>query len=245
MQLNTKSIKSRFEKSMDKYDENAIVQQEMAKILISELIKLGNNYGSILELGSGTGLLTREVADRINFKKYTANDIVEKSKNYVSKIITNSDFICGNAQKITVKGPYDLIISNAMFQWFSNIDEILIKCRKELANDGILAFSTFGQDNFKEIRELSGVSLKYFSVDDIKNVLSKNYEIIHTEEYTRALKFKNPLELLAHMKNTGVNSLSAKPWNINEIRAFCEKYLEKYNSVKLTYNPIIVIAKAK
>ena len=47
------------------------------------------------------------------------------------------------------------------------------------------------------------------------------------------------------MKNTGVNSLSAKPWTIKEVKDFCEKYLEKFGRVQLTYNPVIVIAKVK
>lgn len=245
MQLNTKSIKSRFEKSMDKYDENAIVQYDMAKNIVGELIKINNNFESILELGSGTGNLTRKIANNIKFNTYTANDLVEKSKNYITKIIPNAEFIHGNSLKINANEHFDLIISNAMFQWFSNLDEILAKCKKMLTSDGILAFSTFGSENFKEIKELSGLSLKYLSVSEIKNILQENFETKFITEYKKTLEFKNPLELLAHMKNTGVNSLSAKPWTVKEIKAFCEKYLEKYDSVKLTYNPIIVIAKAK
>ena len=167
MQINTKSIKSRFEKSMDKYDENAVVQNDMATILIDELIKISNKFESILELGSGTGLLTRQIKEKLNFKNYTANDIVEKSKNYIEKIIPNAEFIHGNSLKINTHNNFDLIISNAMFQWFSNLEDILVKCKKELKEDGILAFSTFGKDNFKEIRDLSGVSLKYLSPMEI------------------------------------------------------------------------------
>lgn len=245
MQLNTKSIKSRFEKSMDKYDDNAIVQHDMAKNIVGELLKISNKFESILELGSGTGNLTREIADNIKFNTYTANDLVEKSKNYITKIIPNAEFIHGNSLKINTNEHFDLIISNAMFQWFPNIDEILAKCKKMLNSDGILAFSTFGSKNFKEIKELSGLSLEYLSVLEIKNILQENFEPELIVEYTKTLEFKNPLELLAHMKNTGVNSLSAKPWTVKEIKEFCKKYLEKYDSVKLTYNPIIVIAKAK
>ena len=246
MQLNTKSIKSRFEKSMDKYDDNAIVQHNMAKNIVGELLKISNKFESILELGSGTGILTKEILKSINFEHYTANDLVEKSKNYITKIIPNAKFIHGNSLKINTNEHFDLIISNAMFQWFSNLDEILVKCKRQLKKNGILAFSTFGTENFQEIKELSGLGLKYLSTVEIKNILlQENFEIELIIEYKKTLEFKNPLELLAHMKNTGVNSLSAKPWTVKDIKEFCEKYLEKYNTVKLTYNPIIVIAKAK
>ena len=59
MQLNTQSIKSRFEKSMDKYDENAVVQKESAEKLAAETAKIRKNFDVILETGSGTGLLTQ------------------------------------------------------------------------------------------------------------------------------------------------------------------------------------------
>ena len=57
MQLNPKLIKTQFEKSMAKYDENALVQQLMAEKLVKALINCaGNNFANILELGAGTGL---------------------------------------------------------------------------------------------------------------------------------------------------------------------------------------------
>lgn len=245
MQINTKSIKSRFEKSMDKYDENAIVQIDSAKKLVSELGEISTYFDSILELGTGTGILTGLIKSKFNFNKYTGNDLVEKSKNYIQKIIPNADFITGNATKIKPKAPADLIISNAMFQWFSDITDITDYAKKLLNAGGILAFSTFGTDNFKEIKDLSGLTLNYLSANEIKEKLSKNYEVLHIEDYTCTLDFGTPLELLLHMKNTGVNSLSAKPWTIKEIKDFCGKYMNKYSKVQLTYNPIIVIAKLK
>lgn len=230
---------------MDKYDENAVVQIDLAERLINSLITINTNFDSILELGAGTGILTKAIKNNLKFKQYTGNDLVEKSKNYISKIIPNAEFIQGNAIKIKPVQKADLVISNAMFQWFSNIEDITDYVKKFLNKDGILAFTTFGKDNFKEIKDLSGLSLNYMTTGEIKEKLSKNYEVLHIEDYTYTLDFQTPLELLLHMKNTGVNSLSAKPWTIKEIKNFCELYLAKYNKVKLTYNPIIVIAKIK
>ena len=59
MQLNTKSIKSHFEKSMDKYDENAVVQTNSAEKLTLALAQFANKFENILELGCGTGILTQ------------------------------------------------------------------------------------------------------------------------------------------------------------------------------------------
>ena len=245
MQINTRAIKSRFEKSMTKYDENAIVQTQTAKELVFELSKLSRNFGTIIELGCGTGLLTKQIKENMTFSTYYANDLVEKSKNYVSKIIPSAIFIKGNAKKIKLPQKADLLVSNAMFQWFSNVSDVADCTSKLLSHGGILAFSTFGKDNFKEIKEIGEISLEYASAENLISELSKKYEILYVDEYTETLNFNSPLEILTHMKNTGVNSLSAKTWSIRDIKVFCEKYFEKYKTAQLTYNPILIIAKLK
>lgn len=245
MQLNTKSIKSRFEKSMDKYDENAIVQIALAQKLIDETAKIRKDFNSILELGCGTGILTKQIKEKLVFNTYAANDLVEKSKNYISKIIPNSTFLHGNALKLKPSKKVDLIVSNAMFQWFSDLSIIAEHCKNNLNTDGILAFSTFGPENFNELKDLSGLSLNYLTKDEIGKILSDNFEVLYSEEYIQTLEFESPLALLAHMKNTGVNSLTSKIWTVKEVKEFCEKYMAKYDTARLTYHPIIVVAKLK
>lgn len=68
MQINPKLIKNQFEKSMDKYNQNAVVQQITAEKLVAELIKTKKNFLTFLNSGSGTGLLTKEVVKKISFK---------------------------------------------------------------------------------------------------------------------------------------------------------------------------------
>lgn len=241
MQINPKLIKNHFEKSMDKYDKNAVVQQFTAAKLCEELLKIKNNFKSILELGCGTGLLTKELTSKTDYSKYTANDLIPKSKEYIGKIIKNFMFIGGNAQKIKPNGTFDLIASNAMFQWFSNLEKVFDYYKNHLNKDGILAFSTFSPDNFKEIKALTGLTLEYTSLEEIKSLLSKNYKVLFAEEFEYKMNFSSPLELLAHMKNTGVNSLTTQKWTFKEVKEFCDKYKKIYPDVSLTYTPIIII----
>lgn len=241
MQINPKLIKTQFEKSLDTYNQNALVQKIMAEKLVEELSKIKKEFTNILELGSGAGLLTKELVKKIKFQTYSANDLVEKSKTFVNDIIPNANFYCGNAQKIKPTKKMDLIISNAMFQWFNDLDKISLIYKNILNSDGILAFSTFSKENFKEIKNLTGLSLEYKSLDEITKIFEKNYQILHSEEFTYKMNFSNPLELLAHMKNTGVNSLTAKHWTFKEVKEFCDNYKKTYPEITLTYSPIIFI----
>ena len=237
-------IKKHFEKSMKDYEKNAIVQSMMASKMMIELCKISTDFEYVLELGCGTGLLTKKILNDLKFKKYYANDLIEKSKNYVQKIIPNSQFLCGSALKIRPTKKMDLIISNAMFQWFGNLDKAIEILKRSLNKGGILAFSTFGPENFKEINALTGLSLNYKTKDEIVEILQKQgFEVLYAENFYEELTFKTPLELLAHMKNTGVNSLSEKTWTITKVKEFCDKYSKMYPKSKLTYSPIVVIAR--
>lgn len=243
MHIDIKTVKNHFEKSMDKYNENAIVQKVLAVKLADEVFKTKKSYGKILELGSGTGLLTKEITAKLKFDTYIANDLSAKSKKYLDKILKDYTFICGNAARIKPSVKVDLIVSNAMFQWFENLDEVLLHYRNLLNKDGILAFTTFSDKNFKELKTITGLSLDYKSEGELKKTLEKNYEIIKMESFEQVIEFKTPLELLYHMKNTGVNSLNSTKWTFADVKDFCEKYNTNFDKVTLTYAPILVIAR--
>lgn len=228
---------------MDKYDENAFVQRITAEKLVSSFSQ--KKFDKILEIGCGTGILTKQIEQNLVFQKYFANDIVEKSKNYIDGIISENTFVCGNAQKIKLPHKVDLIISNAVFQWFENLDKVLEYYSSLLKIDGIIAFSTFSPENFLEIREVTGLTLNYKNIDKLKEIVEKNFEIIHIEKFNYKMNFSTPLQILAHMKNTGVNSLTEKHWGIKNVKEFCDKYREKFPELSLTYAPIIVVAKKK
>lgn len=239
MQLNPKTIKNRFEKSLKTYRQNAVVQKLTAEKLVEKLDK--SYYPAILELGCGAGVLTEQIAKKIRYDKYFANDLTGKSKNYIKEFIPEFVFFEGNAKKVRQKA--DLIASNALFQWFKNLDEISDICKNNLNKDGILAFSTFSPDNFREVKDLTGISLEYKTAEELEKIFNKNFDILYVEEFEKVLSFANPLELLAHLKYTGVNSLGKLTFK--QLKEFCREYKIRYPKITLTYSPIIFICKKK
>ena len=60
--INKKLLKTRFKKSLLTYSDNAIIQNQMAKELLIKLNELkGNKFNKILEIGCGTGVLTKKM----------------------------------------------------------------------------------------------------------------------------------------------------------------------------------------
>ncbi len=247
--LDKNLVKVRFQKNLATYEKSALVQAEMAKILASKIVEYcGNEFERIFEFGAGTGSLTKNIIAGLNFKKYLTNDIMEESENYIKKILHNSDFIAGDIEKIELEEKFDLIASNAVMQWICDIEELLLKIKKLLEPEGIFAFTTFGELNYREIKETTGISLNYLKSERLKQLCEKDYEIIYYDENIIQPYFNSPIEVLKHIKHSGTNGLKSLSWTYTKLKHFEKFYKENFSQgskVKLTYNPIYVILRAK
>lgn len=234
-------VKKRFKKSLRTYDENAIVQKKMAKELISLLPK--KEYNKIFEIGCATGLLTKEIADKLIFSELYLNDLVEESKKYVQEIYKKCNFIAGDIENINLNKKYNLIISNACLQWCSNIEDTLSKLINALDDGGILAISIFGEDNLKEIKSIFNIGNEISSISSMENFLNTQKIIIKKEDKIK-IDFETPMEVLKHLKYTGTNAIKEIKLTKTKLKDFEQKYKENYtqnNKVYLTYNPIYII----
>ena len=237
--MNKDLIKKRFARKLNFYDDNAKIQKKMAEKLISMLGSLNDGI-NILEIGCGTGLLTKYVNKTVKFKNYTALDIVSECEKYIKEINPVVEFISDDIEEyIKNSQTYDLIISNASLQWVENLPEFTDKLVKRLNSNGILLFSTFGKENFREIYFTSGKTLSYLSKKELAAVLKNHKPQIEEEVYVMA--FKTPKDVLKHIQNTGVNALSAESWTKADLAAFEKEYnIFCANRPTLTYNPIYI-----
>ncbi len=252
LKIDKQLVKDKFLNSVDTYDNNAIVQKSMAKELIRVLIeKLGNNFDNILEIGSGTGLLTKEIVESLNFKKLITNDFSSDYEGIIKGIFTdinfNYEFIKGDAEFIfDFPENNNLVISNATFQWFDDVVEFLFNTHNTIDDNGVIAFTTFGVDNFYEVNKIQKISLAYTSAKEIIEKVSDKYEVIYSHSSKEKLFFSSPLNVLKHIKNTGVNSI--KNDSVFNPKKFISEYEDKFSTekgVSLTYNPIYIILKKK
>lgn len=247
--INKELIKFRFNKSVKTYNETAIIQKEMAKKLTDKTISFcGNSFDKVFEFGAGTGFLSQNIVNQIKFNEYYANDIIEESEYCIKNIINTAKFLSGDIEKIDITEKFDLVVSNAVVQWVHDLDELLNKIRTNLSDGGYFAFTTFGEQNYHEIRETTGVSLDYLKTETLKEKCNAKFEIVSFEENVQTLFFDTPLEVLKHIKNSGTNSIKSTNWTMTKLKAFDDFYRKSFsscNKVILTYHPIFVILKAK
>ncbi|MBR1617465.1 malonyl-ACP O-methyltransferase BioC [bacterium] len=229
--LDKQKIQKNFQKSLETYEENALVQNSMAK-KICQLIP-SKKFNKILEIGSYTGLLTKKIVAKTEFEDYLAIDIIDSSC-YATKISPKIRFQKADIEFFTTQDKFDLIVSNASLQWCESFEKVIKKIISFLAPSGVFVFSVFGERNFIEIKDVFNLQLNYPSPE---NILKINNNIQIKEEIMK-LKFENPLELMRHIKLTGVNSLSSKRITKKQLQMLQEKH-----NCSLTYHPMYVVIK--
>lgn len=239
--LDKSLIKKNFKKSIVSYSKNAVVQEKMAQKLVS-LIKEKTNktdFKNILEIGSYTGFLTKQINENFCFENYLALDIVEHSKDYIQKINPEIKFLNSDIESFSVSTgeKFDLIATNASLQWCEDFKSVILKLKSCLKEGGVLALSTFEENNLFEIKETFNISLNYLSESELETCFSNKVSFFK-ESY--ALEFKNGIELLKHLKLTGVNSIQKNSFSYLEIKQKLALLEKNYNN-KLTYKPVYII----
>lgn len=106
----------------------------------------------VLEIGCGTGLLTRRLMPAVG-GAWLATDIapamVEATRAGVAGITAR----VMDGEFPDVAGPFDLIISNLAAQWFTDLAGALSRLAALLAPGGRLVVSTLGAGSFAEWRQ--------------------------------------------------------------------------------------------
>ena len=235
MQLNKNLIKTNFKKNFLTYEQNAIAQKESAHRLISLINR--KNFNKVLEIGSYSGFLTRLTIENINCQSYLALDIVEESEFAIKKINPKIDFLNYDVEEFNTSDKFDLILSNASLQWCNSLPDTIKKLKSFLDEKGIMALSIFQKGNLNEIKDAFGVGLNYPNLKEIKNMFSKRAKII---ELDKVLQFATPVEILKHLKYTGVTSLNNNRLPVSNLKEGIKILKEKYNN-KITYKSVIII----
>lgn len=248
-----KLVRRQFSRGICTYNQSAVVQKQVCEKLSNKLIDyLGDEVKRIFEIGCGTGFLTLEMMSRFRPFEYFANDIIINSEFELDQIFREKgferwNFIEGDAEEIDFPMGMDLVVSTSAVQWFNDFERFVQRAYESLKPGGMLAFSTFGPENYKEIKATTGFSLNYNSLQYHKEIISKYFEVSDSEESISMQWFATPIDVLKHIKTIGANGIVNAAWGKGRMKIFEEQYQRQFsfngNGVKLTYHPMIFICR--
>jgi malonyl-CoA O-methyltransferase len=242
-------LQKRFKSAAYTYDTHALAQKYMAEVLVREAKQhIAVQQSSMLELGCGTGLLSREIAKKYSTQSYVANDLVCEVAERIFDIVKGGcavdfNFMQGDAAQIQLNRQYDVIWSGAALQWIEKLDAFFGKMSQSLVQKGYFALSSFDVDNYLEIKSITGKGIEYKSMKDVMMYAGKYFKVLACKSWHQKLWFKNPVDILKHMRYTGVNGVSESRWGKKDLQNFMAAY-ENFKCDKgyhLTYHPFILI----
>jgi len=265
--IDKQQVKLHFSKNASNYDQYAHVQKTMRDILIEFMLQNNKDtlrVKNILEIGCGTGYLTCALTELFPSAHITAVDIAPGMITEIKPKLKNNsvDFICGDIEEINLNTTYDIIISNATFQWFNHMPITMKKLYAALNPKGILCFSTFGKYTFCELNECFEKTRQLMSIkesissgqsfynlnelatlckDAVRNEMNHNKIVVQSKEIFEYEYFNNCKDFFYSIKKIGANNSNkdgrrTSPAFIKKVINLYNENFRENNKIKATYH---------
>lgn len=251
VQPDKRKIRQRFARAAATYDRQAVVQRGVAERLLHLLAShMGEQPRRVLEIGCCTGILTAGLVRRYpGITDLFANDLVPQFEPLVAARIppgVRLEFLGGDIEAIPLPDALDLVISSSTLHWLENLPDLLDRLHARMARHATLCFSIYGPGNLRELRELTGIGLDYHSLAELRRMVGQRFTVVACEEELITHHCPDPLALLQHLRQTGVNALATEPWSRPRLGDFIRQYERRFGRqgrVGLTYHPVYCLAR--
>lgn len=156
MQMMRKAeIGAAFGAAAEHYEASAHVQRTVAMHLaeMAARTRLPRD-ARILEIGCGTGLLTREIRARWPDAELIATDLAPEMLAETRRQGIEAQLLPMDGEAPVFEGRwFDLILSSLAFQWFADLPRALARLHGLLRPGGSLYFATMGAESFASWRD--------------------------------------------------------------------------------------------
>lgn len=159
--IDKRRVRRTFDRAAADYDRVAVLQREIGNRLLERLDYIRLQPNTIIDIGAGTGHLSKMLAQRYKKAAVIALDIAPNMLHAArrhaapfARLLHRQSFVCADAEQIPLAArTTDMIFSNLTLQWCNNLDDVFAEFRRLLKPGGMILFSTFGPDTLKELRD--------------------------------------------------------------------------------------------
>ena len=237
------STRRSFERAADHYDEAAVLQREVGVRLLERLDLMRLQPQRILDLGSGTGQCIDGLFSRYRKAAVTALDIARpmlQRAGQRGRWLRRPQCVCADAERLPFGNhTFDLVFSNLMLQWCTDLNAVFRELRRVLRPGGLLLFSSFGPDTLKELRESWSSVDRYAHVNtfldmhDVGDTLVRTQfadPVMDVERLT--VTYPDARKLMRELKQIGAHNVtSGRPRGLTG-KQHMQQVVEAYESFR-------------
>ena len=240
----SKIVEHNFSRYPEKYNNIADTQKKVAaKVADSVTKNLGKECTDLemLEIGCGTGFLTRELMQRFPEADFSVTDISPAMLDFCKANmppVKSANFAVCDITSECPEGTFDLITSSLAFQWVENMQELMKKLKGLLKPGGSLIFSTLTEGTFANIatifknHNIIFPMPKLLTLLELKEVASCFRELSVREEILTE-SYDSIKDFLDHIHHVGAGNATGEHLSVSDIRGIMRA--EKNTKITVEY----------
>ncbi len=237
--ISYKLVADNFSKSSKEYDDVALCQNYSAGRfagMIADNVKPSRKVMRIMEIGCGTGFLTKTIMGLFPKASFTIVDIsaemIDVCKKNTSTIRKqhgiDADFEVCDVSSNIIPGKYDLVVSSLALQWVEDeLSDILCRVGDVLADNGNIMFTTLVEGTFRRLKssferfgvEFPGPSL--LTKSQLAEACGGDFGIVY-EVYNDV--YPTVLAFLEQLRTTGAVNATGQPVKPGSLRKVIKDY---------------------
>lgn len=156
--MDKRIISRNFSRAAASYNEHAVLQNTALERLVESLPVFRIQPSRILDLGSGTGLASKQLHQQYSRAEVIQLDIAESmlsaARKYNRRIFNRDKYVCADAEQLPIADETcDLVFSCLMMQWSLKPLLLLEETSRILKSRGLFLFATLGNETHHELRQ--------------------------------------------------------------------------------------------
>ena len=239
--LDRRVVRRHFARAAGTYDGAAVLQRRVADEMIQRLDVVRLQPRALLDLGCGTGYVTRALARRYRRARLVGLDVAHAMAAHARRAagwFSRTRSVAGTAERLPfAAGAFDMVVSNFMLPWCEPA-AVFAECRRVLRPNGLLVFTSLGPDTLAELREAwrrvdeAAHVHRFLDMHDVGDALVHAgfaEPVMDVERYT--LTFADARAVVRDLRALGAqNAQRARPRGLTGRRRF-ERFLAAYDAL--------------
>jgi malonyl-ACP O-methyltransferase BioC len=255
----TTSVRARFSAASSTYDAHARIQAGAAQRLI-DLLGAVDPPDRVLEIGCGTGRLTRLLLGRFPAARIDAIDLAPGMVEEASALLGRPDrvqWIVADARRFEPSAPYPLVVAGSSLHWLDPLEASLLHIAGLVAPGGLFAAALMLDGTLEELHAVRRLVAprkvplgRLPSAELLRRGLEgSGFTLEALQEESASATCPSVAALLEELRLQGLTggavSRAELPLARGEVRGLVEEYERRYRmggGVRVTYRIGYVVA---